>query len=204
MAYPDETELTTVETVKKWLNITGTASDIALTSLIARVSGLLFHLTNKSYLLSREYKDVFSGKGSSSVKTQLNILPITAITSVTIDTTVIPAATPGGVDAGYLFDSDYVYLRGYEYTQGVNNIAIVYTGGLATSGREWGMLEQACLEAINFKWERKEHPDRVAENMGAQITGKFSEEDLPKEVITAVSRLSRWNAEQGVTTIVTP
>jgi len=199
MAYPDEDNLTTRETVKDWLGIDGTTSDGVLNALINRVSNLLSHLTNKPYLLSRTYRDTFNGNGKDITK--LNVIPITAVSSVTINGNSIPAITSIG-SSGYSFDNENLLLRGYTFDFGINNVVVEYTAGYGVSDREWKILEQACLEAINFKWERKEHPDRIAEDMGNQITAKFSEEDLPKEVICAVQRLARLYPTKGKTEIV--
>lgn len=201
MAYPDEKALTTLATLKSWLEVDAseTSSDVALSTLITRVSTLVTSLLHREYFLTRNYRDTCNGNNSNYMA--LNVTPVTAVTSVTIDGVSVPATT-GYYTAGYTFDENGVYVSGYTFDGGFRNVVIVYTGGLATSNYRFSMLEQACLEICNFKWKRRDHPDQSWQDLGRQITAKYSTEAIPKEAQLTIQQFMRVIPFNGTTEIV--
>ena len=138
-------DLTTLPNVKQWLGIGGINDDSLLTRLITSVSTFIRTWLNRQ-LDSAVYTETYDGLGGVRLSTAN--YPITAVSSVTIDSLVVPVSTSPTV-AGFTFDSNGILLRqGYRFVRGVANVSVVYTAGYATIP---GEIEQAAIEMIALK-----------------------------------------------------
>src|SRR5690242_13553606 len=100
------TALTTVDNVKKWLGISGTTDDGMLSRLVTAVSTAIESFLSRS-LAQATYTETRDGNGRRAL--MLGNYPVTAVASVTVDGTAIPARTsPAG--NGYFFDDKFLYL----------------------------------------------------------------------------------------------
>lgn len=112
-----------------------------LDDLITAVSGVLQSYASRRFP-SQPYSVMLNGEGGDRLN--LPNTPITAVASVQIDGVNVPAA--GSPTAyGYVFSDNQVLLRGWRFCEGVQNVAISYTGGFAQIPAE---LAQACLEGV--------------------------------------------------------
>jgi hypothetical protein len=103
-------------------------------------------------IAAQSYSVAFNGNGMA--RRMLPDYPVTAVASVTVDGISIPQAnTPTA--SGFLFDDRGVYLRGYTFSRGVQNVAISYTAGYATVPED---IEEACLELVALTFDRLDRP----------------------------------------------
>lgn len=120
--------LVTLADVKDWLGITDTASDARLTRLITAASAAVENYVNYPFLTGSR-TEVRDGQGMDRM--MLQNWPVTAVASLSIGGTAVTAATtPTGT--GFRFDDTMLYLNGYLFTAGFQNVQISYTSGYAT------------------------------------------------------------------------
>lgn len=183
MAY-SETALTTLATLKAYVGITDSAADAVLTSMITRASTLVCRYIGRDEVFTKSKTETLNGNGGSFL--MLKLRPITAITSVTVNGTVIPPSAGAG-QPGYLFDERGVYLVGYVFSRGVQNVTIVYTGGIDQSHPDVAILEQATMEIVFLKWKRRDHVDLQSTSMNGIQTASYTMKDIPAESKLALS-----------------
>jgi hypothetical protein len=175
------TQLTTLEAVKAWLNLpdTNINADDLLTGLITAASGWIEDYLERTIALM-SYSQYFNGPGGYALL--LPEYPVVAVSAVSIDGIVIPVAPPPGPNQssiiGYLFDDSAVYLRGYRFTRGVQNVAISWQAGYATVPVA---VAQAAIELVSLRYKER---DRIGEQskiiQGMQVN--FSLKDMPADV----------------------
>lgn len=191
MAYPDESNLTQLATLKAYLDPppNGTTSDTTLSALITRASNTITQLLDRPNLISRSITETRDGYGGQVL--QLKVYPATAVSSVTIGTTVVPLSV--NQTNGWVFDKDasQVKLLGsYYFTPGFQNITLIYTAGYSITGQEVFMLEQACLAMCALWWKRRAHIDQASMAMSAGGgTLSFTMKDIPTEARMIIDQL---------------
>lgn len=82
-------------------------------------------------ILAQVFTEVRNGTGQSVMR--LINWPVVSVTSLTIGTTIIQAAT-SPTTRGYVNDKQFIYFRDGEFCRGLQNISIVYTAGFNTPG----------------------------------------------------------------------
>lgn len=175
-------DLTTLTNAKAWLSLTGTTDDALLTRLISAVSA-----SAQSYMgrivASASYTATRNGNGRSVIAFPDS--PVTAVTSVTVDGTAIPART-SVTGSGYSFGESLLFLIGYVFTKGVANVQLVYTGGYVTTPLD---LEQAVLDIVAYKYRER---DRIGQGskilQGETITFL---RDVPAETMRVLNLYQR-------------
>lgn len=137
---PDPSDLCVLADVKAWIpNLTGTASDALLQSLITRASRYIANWLQRP-LLAMAYTEKRSGTGRPALA--LLRSPAFAVNSVTISSaTINPAPSP--LTSGYLFDENFAYIQGLPsvpnstifafspvtFQHGMQNIVLQYSAG---------------------------------------------------------------------------
>lgn len=177
-------DLCTASDVQTFLGKNQGQDEGLLDSLVTNASTLVNSLLNRA-LLTASYTETFSGRGGYAQG--LTNYPVTAVASVTIDGQIIPAATPGGYDSGYLFDENIVYLRNYVFTRGVRNVTIAYTGGLAAVPND---LKQACVEMVANKYQRRTNLEVSGKTLDGE-TIHFTTSDIPPSAQKVINQYSR-------------
>ena len=130
-------DLVTLADVQNWLDTPAgnTQRDAILTQLIRRVSMAVSTYTSRLIILPRTKTDVFNGNGRQRV--QLLDWPVLSISSLVIGADVIPPAT-SLTSSGYILDvpdvdppgsMQSVYLRGYWFQEGIQNVSVTYLVG---------------------------------------------------------------------------
>jgi hypothetical protein len=116
-----------------------TASDAVLAALISGVSRAIESYLGRE-LMAQTWTEMRNGTGQASLC--LRHFPVLNVTSVTVDTVVIPAAgvPPTQSWGGYTFDNRFVYISqgsgGFPryFGRGVQNVQVVYSAGFITPG----------------------------------------------------------------------
>lgn len=176
------TDLTTLANAKAWLSVTGNADDDLLTRLISAVSGSAQEHMGRR-ILSASYTITKNGNG----KTRLGFpdSPTTGVTSVTVDGTAIPAR-PSLTGSGYTFDTLLLYLSGYSFTKGIQNVVVTYTGGYAAVPAE---LEQAVLDIVGFKYRERDRIGQGSKILGTETVTFLRE--IPPETMRVLDQYRR-------------
>src|SRR5579872_5572733 len=107
-------DMTTLANAKSWLKSDSTIDDGVIQSLITNCSqAILNHLSwgNESDrgILSATRSEAYDGLGNKQMT--VNYSPVTAISSLTIDTVVIPASA-NPLLPGFVFSGNRIMLRG--------------------------------------------------------------------------------------------
>jgi len=184
-------DLTTLANVKDWLALpeSVTGDDDLLTRLITAVSGFIGTYLSRN-LLTASYTE--TRNGNDQVTLPLVNRPVTAVSSLTINGVVINAAPPlvanAPVQFGYLFDDKVVYLAGWCFKKGFQNIVISYTAGYATVPLE---VEQAAIELVCRKYRYKKRIGLVSEAMKDGGTMTYSLKDMDEDTRTILNAYRR-------------
>lgn len=191
MSYPSETELTQVATLRHWLQIpdTETGSDADLTALITRVSGAVVRYLNRPVLVSKTVTEVRNGPGVSR-RMLFTHNPVTAVSSVKINGQTIPASASYG-QAGYTFDSKVLYLRGYEFYCGTQNVELAYTAGFAAGSPELLAVEQAALLICAASWKNRGLSGKQSKTMQGIGSQTVDDSEFPPTARTFLQSLRR-------------
>lgn len=122
-------DLTDLATVKSYLNLSSISSDAILASLVSSQSQAFYDLISRASLEPATYTEVRDGRGSDFI--QLLNYPVTGVTSLQIDSTIVPASSAWN-KMGYQFDElGKLSLIGPCFPCGRRNVVIVYTAGYA-------------------------------------------------------------------------
>jgi len=123
-------DLTTLANVQAWLNAGTTApfppdADAMLTRLITACSGFVQNYLSRN-IVPAVHSEKYNGTGQDVL--WLTNRPIINVTAVSINGTSIIAA-PDTLSSGFVFDDTRVYLRGWIFSRGHQNISIDYVSG---------------------------------------------------------------------------
>lgn len=161
--------------------MSGSQYDALLTRLITAASAFIESWLSRTIAVTA-YTQTFNGNGG-------NVLffphrPVTAITSVQVNTTTIALASDA-VSAGYAFDDTSLYLRGYTFDRGLQNVAVSYSAGLSSNAPTDvpSDLQQACIELVALKYRRLENEGVASKAMAGETT-TYVVSDMPKPVQT--------------------
>jgi hypothetical protein len=127
-------DLTTLATVKAWRSppVTTTADDAQIARIITAASQFIRRYLQRA-LAVESRTETRNGTGGRMM--MLRHAPVTGLASLTVDDVPVSAAA-GAVDSGYVLDAatGVLYLRGYAFYRGVQNVTAVYTAGYGVTG----------------------------------------------------------------------
>lgn len=180
-------DLTTLADVKSWLAISDSTLDALLTRLITACSTFMQAYMNRD-IISQAYAKTFNGDGKC--EKMLENYPITAVASVTVGGTSIPAGTVSGgaQSAGYYFDNDTIYLVGYSFAWGRQNCSVSYTAGLASNDKTMTALAQACIEVVSTRFKERGRIGEQSKSVNGEVIS-FNIRDFPDDVRTLMDNL---------------
>ena len=137
-------DLTTLASAQAWIpSLDATTGARLITTASTSIQKWLGY-----QIASASYTRTFNGRGNTRIF--VPDVPITAVTSVAVGAMSIPAGT--STTSGYFFDAASIMLSGYAFACGVQNVAISYAAGYATTPDD---VEQACLDFIAMILDRK-------------------------------------------------
>ncbi len=163
-------DLTTVDKLRSWLNLTGEKDDVLLASLVTAASAFAENWMTR-LILSASYVETLDGNASDRMI--LKQYPITAVSSVIVDGYSLPVSTAYNV-AGYQFDDIGIYLIGYQFTRARRNVQISYTAGYASVPLD---LEQAVIEICAQRYRERDRIGLVSKGLAGETTS-FSQRDM--------------------------
>jgi hypothetical protein len=142
-------DLTTYANVKAFLGLSVDTDKGLLERLITAASSFIQTIVNRD-ITKQIYTEKYNGNGHA--KLPLSSFPITAISSLSVDGIAVPLSSDG-IQAGYIFSETMVYLIGYTFTKGFQNVAISYTAGYENVPYD---IEQACIDLVALKYKERE------------------------------------------------
>jgi hypothetical protein len=182
-------DLTTLDNVKNYLGLTvppllaptPAYTDALLSRMITACSTYAATYCSRVFQLTT-YSEVRNGLGGTYMT--LKQQPVTAVASLTINGLAIPARPPlGGQSAtgygyGYTFDRTRIMVSGPCFYQGMQNVAITYTAGFATTPAD---LEQAIIDWVGDEFKYKDRIGKASEGIEGQ-TIAFNMKSIPPRV----------------------
>jgi hypothetical protein len=216
MAFGD---LTTLGDVKSWLqtgqNAFPTTDDALLTRLITAASQLIQTWLNRQ-ITSQDWIETRDGLGNvlgpSDVRYQFAAFPVTAVSRVVVDGTVIPAiptpaqsaaAAVGTIAAqrGYLFTPTQLVIRGYAVPRKAGCVSVQYTAGYAVPPAD---LSQACIELVALRYRERGRIGEVAKAIGGGQTVSYSQKDMSDSIKSLIQQYRRVAPIAGSLISVSP
>jgi uncharacterized phiE125 gp8 family phage protein len=186
-------DLTTLDNVKQYLEITSTNSDALLSRMITAASAFITSWLSRNFIQAT-YTETYNGSGSTTQL--LRQTPIVSVSSLVVNTITVPPS-PDGVQAGYVFDDMALYLIGmstygwsypvYYFPRGKQNIKVTYTAGYATVPAD---VEQACIELVGKQFNRRKHLDVSNKNLGTEVVS-YTKDDLGKDTQAILQSYAR-------------
>lgn len=169
--------------VQAFLSLAAGQDDALLQTLCTAASAFVLSALNRN-LLEATYTETRNGHGGDRLP--LYQYPVTAVSSVTIDGVAIPPA-PGALASGYVFDDKMVYLRGYCFSCGAQNVVIEYTAGLAAVPFD---IAQATVEIVALKYKRRLNLEVSGKTLNGE-TINFSQADIPASAKSVLQNYMR-------------
>jgi hypothetical protein len=122
-------DLTTLANVKAWRDppVAANTDDAILQGMITAASTAILNYLQR-VLVAKNYSEVRNGQGTQGM--MLRQFPIISVASVMVGQVNVPA--PQNPDmCGFVFDAEkgMLYLRGYAFCAGFQNISVNYTAG---------------------------------------------------------------------------
>jgi hypothetical protein len=178
-------DLTTLDNVKGWLSppLTTTADDALLTGLITAASQFIQTWLNRQ-LAATAYVETRDGNGGQRLV--LANAPVTAVASLTIDGLDVPPALDA-VTRGYVFSPTMLYLQGWHFTPGFQNVTVSYTAGHESTPPE---IAQACVELVCLRYKERDRIGQVSKTLAGEIVA-FTQKDMPADVQTLIDQYRR-------------
>jgi uncharacterized phiE125 gp8 family phage protein len=176
-------DLTGLDNVKAYLGLATSNDDVLLARLITAISGYAQQWMGRA-ILSSTYNEVRNGSGSRLMA--FANYPVTAVSSLKVDTNVIqPAADV--VSPGYRFDGRLLYVNGGCFNKGIANVEVSYTAGYATVPAE---LEQAVIELVAMRYRERDRIGHQSKSLGGE-TVSFIVKDFPDSVRTILTNYKK-------------
>lgn len=182
-------DLCALADVKNYLGITATSMDATLTALIGSVSAAIEQFCNRVFA-AQVYSETYNGNGN--YRLYLRQGPVTAVSSVIIDTLGVPAA-PTATTYGHVFDDAILYIRPggcpAQFNKGVQNISVSYIAGYASTPAD---VNQACVEWVAWKFAKRGRIDEKSQTLGTAQTQAYDLSDMPASVKSALMSYVRF------------
>jgi hypothetical protein len=176
-------DLCTPADVQAFLSLAAGQDAALLQTLCTNASAFVLNFINRN-LLSASYTETRNGNGGDRMP--LYQWPITDVASVSIDGVTVPLST-GASAPGYVADDTTLYLRGYRFCQGVQNVVVSYTAGLASVPPD---VAQACMEIVAVKYKRRTSIEVSGKTLNGE-TISFTQSDMPAAAKTALGNYRR-------------
>ena len=150
--------------------------------LITAISVEVETIASREFTL-RTHDETYDGRGGTRL--QLRHWPITAVASVIVGATAVPAGS--SVRAGWYHDERRVLLTGYRFARGAANVRVVYDAGFATAPAD---LRRAVTEIVAVRYRERPHTG-ISSQTSVQQTTNYIAQDLPADVLRVVHGYSR-------------
>ena len=167
-------DLCTISDFRQYSRIAPGTEDNLLKALITSASIAIANEIGRDFT-NINFTETKNGTGMSVMP--LDNKPITGITSLVIDGVNIPArTTPSG--SGYSFSENCIYLSGYSFTRGSQNVTVVYQNALSGDDD----LKVACMMLVDFWAHEHDRAGVRSRVLGPGETVIYDKSAWPKAV----------------------
>lgn len=168
-------DLTTLAIVKEWLRETGSANDALIQRMLSAASGFVEEYCGRT-LTEAAYDEYLDGNGKGSI--YVVNYPISVVTSVTINGTIIPPIALGQhYGTGWMFQprkNGRIDLLNKFFEEGVNNIRVVYTAGYNPVPQS---IQQVVCEIVGVHYREQDRIGLVSKSLAGE-TIAFTQKDM--------------------------
>lgn len=173
---------TSVDDVKAWLGISASTDDALLAKLITAASAFIETWISRTIAQTTYTAESYDGTGG--VRLSLRSYPALSVSAVTIDGVSIPQATTATMNGWVLASSrSGIALRGYTFTDGIENVTVTYSAGYATTPAD---VEQACKELVGLRYKERDRIGYVSKSVGGEVVA-YSQKDMSESVKTLLN-----------------
>ena len=172
----DPRDLTTVDTVKGWLNLKATDDDPLLQRLITAQSRLLEAWLSRPIVL-QPFISTYDGPGGSNLC--LKNYPIQAVSNVLVDAEDVTAKVDH--DDISIWRTDNM-----NFPMGTV-VTVAYTAGFPTVPFD---IEQACIELVSLRYRERDRIGHQSKSLGGE-TVSFYIKAMPDSVLQLLSQYRR-------------
>lgn len=199
------TDLTNLDDVKAWIGITTSSEDDVISAAITAISLYWLWRTGRDSLNSNvAYNERYDGSGTR--RQFLRNVPVTVVSSVTVDGVAIPE-TPDFISYGWALDRSGRSIsliggggwqdgdarralagRPPRFTQGVQNVQIQYTAGYSTVPPD---VEDAVKKHVAVAYKRRQWIDQESQQISGIGVVKYRGWEVPPEVERTIRAYAR-------------
>jgi hypothetical protein len=164
-------------------------SDSTIEEYIADLSQYWLQLCGV-YTLSTEYTVTETYNGTGTVRLKTRQQPILSVAAVTVNGCPIPAVSgPMGSGYGIEDNGNFIYLRGYVFWRGVQNVQITYTAGASSVP---GDIQRAFTRHVALELKRKDSINIVSDSLAGGGNATFmNDKELPIDILRVMRLHSR-------------
>jgi hypothetical protein len=174
-------DLTTLADVKAWLQTGHSAfpvtDDGLLTRLITAASQYIQSWLSRPVTLA-DYIEVRDGTGGEAL--QFACFPVVDVQLLTIEGQAIPPASSTRA-SGYVFSQTQLFVRGFRFNRGIQNVTISYSAGYKTIPPD---ISQACIELVALRYRERTRIGEVSKSLGGAETVTYAQKDLTDAIKT--------------------
>lgn len=152
-------DMTTLAEVKAYCGVNSVNADPVLQSLLDATAPAFAAYCNLGSFFSRTYNAMRDGTGSDRIV--LANMPVTNVSSVSIDGQVIPKSVNNGAGYDFALGGRLVFLRGYRFTMGIRNVNITYTAGFNDIGGLYPLPDDLAIAAKMYVSARYRERDKL-------------------------------------------
>lgn len=187
MAYPSETELTTVDKVRTWLQTDDVSADTALAALIGAVSSLIVLELNMENVFTTTAVESYDGCVGSQLF--LRHRPIISVSAVSVNYGRQSISPSSGGSYGYVFNENIVTIIGGRFGKGPGHVSVSYQYGWSKTGREQKILEQVCVEEVAYRWKQRDHVGMASVSSGGAMSTTYVQQPLQRFSVEVLKQL---------------
>ncbi len=185
-AAPDD--LCTVSDLAAWLPNYNHNDDANLQNLVTNGSLQILGYLNRPHILASvigALNETYDGNDSDRLLP--HYYPILSVTAVSVDGVPLTQSTLCTL-SGFAWDSRRIFLRGFIFCRGTQNVQVAYTAGYSAVPLD---LKQAAIEAFALAYRQRTHIGEKSNSMGGQVTLAFDVSDFPQRSLAVFSQYRR-------------
>lgn len=172
--------LTTLAKLKQYGQVSSFEDDTLLVRMIDAASAAIERYCSRVFALAT-YTEVRDGEGQR--KLFMRRFPVTSVLSLTINGRSIPSR-PSPLSPGYTFDDLTIRLTEYRFEEGIDNIVVSYTAGLAAVPAD---VEEACCEVVMRRYKQRDRIGVESKSLAGESIS-FDPDDFPAHIVRVLDR----------------
>ncbi len=186
-------DLTTAPEVIAYLGPKAQPDEALIATLVTETSQFIKSYTG-SNILSANYTEMRDGLGYDVAYPSyvLRQVPITAVSLVTVDGVVVPAAPAPGpsspIRTGYVFSTTRLVIFGYWVPRRPLCVTIQYTAGFATVPAD---LDLACVKLVAEEYRRRTRIGVASEAVSGVGSRTYTNADMDTNTKDTLGRYTR-------------